>query len=236
MKKPVTDYSKLRFHNLFSRQYRHLLLLFGWVVYFALYFLTERLIPPQRCHVIHSPLDDIIPFCEAFVIFYILWYVLIAGSLGYFLLYSVDSFQKLQSYIIITQLLATAVFVLWPSRQELRPAVFPRQNLLTDMLGVLYKLDTPTGVFPSLHVAVSVGIASTWLRHRQVHLWVRAAVTLLCVGVCLSVAFVKQHSVLDIAAAVPVCLVAEYLVFFRARHGCICDFTVLKYLKRRDVP
>ena len=201
--------------NLNAPEYAHLKLLAGWAVYFAMYFLTERLIPAEACHVIHSPLDDLIPFREEFVIFYVGWYALIIGSLGYFLLYSVDSFKKLQTYIIITQTLAVGVYILYPSCQNLRPEVFPRQNVLTAILGIIYRLDTPTGVCPSLHVAISVAIASVWLREKRAKFWLRAAIALFCLGVCLSVAFVKQHSVIDIAAAIPVCLIAEWFVFFR---------------------
>ena len=201
--------------NLNAPEYAHLKLLAGWAVYFAMYFLTERLIPAEACHVIHSPLDDLIPFREEFVIFYVGWYALIIGSLGYFLLYSVDSFKKLQTYIIITQTLAVGVYILYPSCQNLRPEAFPRQNVLTAILGIIYRLDTPTGVCPSLHVAISVAIASVWLREKRAKLWLRAAIALFCLGVCLSVAFVKQHSVIDIAAAIPVCLIAEWFVFFR---------------------
>ena len=201
--------------NLNAPEYAHLKLLAGWAVYFAMYFLTERLIPVEACHVIHSPLDDLIPFREEFVIFYVGWYALIIASLGYFLLYSVDSFKKLQTYIIITQTLAVGVYILYPSCQNLRPEAFPRQNVLTAILGIIYRLDTPTGVCPSLHVAISVAIASVWLREKRAKPWLRAAIALFCLGVCLSVAFVKQHSVIDIAAAIPVCLIAEWFVFFR---------------------
>ena len=45
MKQPVVDYRKLRLSNITSPEYKHLLLLLGWVVYFAFYFLTENLIP-----------------------------------------------------------------------------------------------------------------------------------------------------------------------------------------------
>ena len=217
MRKPEADYRKLCIRNLHTPQYRHLELLLGWFLYFVLYFLTENLIPAENCHVIHSPLDDRIPFCEFFVLFYVGWYGLIVGSLGYFLFYNVDSFKKLQTYIITVQLLATAVYVLYPSRQELRPDVFPRENLLTNFLEVIYAIDTPTGVFPSLHVAISLGIASTWLREKHVKSWIRGAVAAFCLGVCASVAFVKQHSVLDIFAAVPICLIAEWFVFFRKK-------------------
>jgi len=218
MRKPEVDYRNLRPNNICSSQYRHLLLLLGWVGYFILYFLTENLIPAENCHLIHSPLDDLIPFNELFVLFYVLWYGLILISLGYFLFYSVDSFKKLQTYFIITQTLAMIVYIVYPSRQELRPEVFPRENVLTWILGAIYRIDTPTGVLPSLHVAYSLGITSTWLREKRVKVWVRVVITLFCLEVCVSVTFVKQHSVLDIFAAIPVCMVAEWFVFFRKRN------------------
>lgn len=217
MRKLQVDYRKLRLSNIGTPEYRHLLLLLGWVGYFILYFLTENLIPRESCHVIHSPLDDLIPFHEGFVIFYVGWYVLIVLSLGYFLLYSVQSFKNLQTYIIITQILAMVVYIVYPSRQELRPEVFPRENVLTWIMGIIYAFDTNTGVLPSLHVAYSVGIASTWLRERSAKPWLKVFITLFCLGVCISVAFVKQHSVLDIFAAIPVCMVAEWFVFFRKK-------------------
>ena len=217
MRKLQVDYRKLRLSNIGTPEYRHLLLLLGWVGYFILYFLTENLIPRESCHVIHSPLDDLIPFYEGFVIFYVGWYVLIVLSLGYFLLYSVQSFKNLQTYIIITQILAMVVYIVYPSRQELRPEVFPRENVLTWIMGIIYSFDTNTGVLPSLHVAYSVGIASTWLRERSAKPWLKVFITLFCLGVCISVAFVKQHSVLDIFAAIPVCMVAEWFVFFRKK-------------------
>ena len=217
MKKPQTDYRTLRFHNLNTPEFSHLKLLLGWVVYFTLYVLTESLIPPERCHVVHCALDDRIPFREEFVIFYVGWYFLILFSLGYFLLYSVDSFRKLQTYFILIQLVAMAVYLLWPSRQELRPQVFPRENLLTAVVGLLYRIDTPTGVCPSVHVAGSVAIASVWLRERRAKPWQKAAIGCFCLMVCLSVSFLKQHSVVDILAAIPLCLIAEWFVFLRKK-------------------
>ena len=217
MKKPQTNYRTLRFHNLNTPEFSHLKLLLGWVVYFTLYVLTESLIPPERCHVVHCALDDRIPFREEFVIFYVGWYFLILFSLGYFLLYSVDSFRKLQTYFILIQLVAMAVYLLWPSRQELRPQVFPRENLLTAVVGLLYQIDTPTGVCPSVHVAGSVAIASVWLRERRAKPWQKAAIGCFCLMVCLSVSFLKQHSVVDILAAIPLCLIAEWFVFLRKK-------------------
>ena len=217
MKKTVMDYSKLRLWNLHKPQYRHLLLLTGWIGYFILYYLTEKWIPLETCHVIHCALDERIPFCEWFVLFYVGWYLLIVVSLAYFLLYDVHLFKKLQTYIIVVQLLATVVYILYPTRQDLRPEVFPRENLLTAVLAIIYRIDTPTGVCPSLHVAISVGLATAWLRDREVGLWVRMGVMLFCLGVCASVSFVKQHSVIDILAAIPLCVIAQWVAFYGDR-------------------
>ena len=219
MRPPKVDYRKLRLRNLNTPQFSHLYLLLGWVGFFILYYLTENWIPESSSHLIHVPQDDRIPFCEGFVIFYVGWYFLIILSLGYFLFYDIPSFRALQTYIIITQLLSMVVYILYPTHQDLRPEVFPRENLLTAILACIYRIDTPTGVCPSLHVAVSVGIASTWLRTKYTKPWLKASITVFCLCVCASVVFVKQHSVVDIVMAIPVCLFAEWFVFFRRLHS-----------------
>lgn len=213
MRKPMVDYRNLRLSNITSPQYRHLLLLSGWIVYFLLYALTENLIPAEDCYPVWCKLDDIIPFNEFFVIFYVGWYVLIVLSLGYFLLYNVENFKGLQTYIMVTQGIAMVCYILWPTRQDLRPETFERENVLTWIMGIIYHFDTNTGVCPSLHVAYSLGIASAWLKEKSAAWYVKVIVTVFVIGVCLSVAFTKQHSVVDIFAAIPVCLVAEIFAF-----------------------
>ena len=213
MKKPIVDYRRLRPSNITSPEFHHLLWLLGWVGYFVLYFLTENLIPLSRCYPIHSPLDDLIPFCEWFVIPYVGWYLLIVFSLLYFALYNPENFKNLQKYIIITQVVAMICYILFPTRQDLRPTEFPQSNFLTDVLQVIYSFDTSTGVCPSLHVAYSLGIASTWLREKSASKTAKSFVVVFVLFVCLSVVFVKQHSVIDIYAALPICALAEFLVF-----------------------
>lgn len=213
MRKPVVDYREFRLSKLNTPQFSHLRLLLGWVVYFALYFLTENLIPVEKCHVVHIGLDDIIPFCEWFLLPYVFWYLLIVFSLGYFALYDVESFKKLQTYIMITQFVAMAVYIIYPNCQDLRPAVFPRDNFLTDCIGLIYAFDTNTGVCPSLHCAYSIAIASVWVRAKDTSWLWKAFTVFAAVLICLSTMFIKQHSSADFFAALPVCLLAELLVF-----------------------
>lgn len=213
MRKPVVDYRQLRPSNLGSPQYRHLLYLLGWVGYFILYFLTENLIPAESCHPVHCALDDVVPFCEFFVVFYVFWYLFIAGSLLYFVLYNTDSFKKLQTLIIIAQVVAVAIYIIYPTRQDLRPEVFQRENLFTWVMGLIYGFDTSTGVCPSLHVAISLAIASVWIKEKGVSRWWKAAAVVLAVLISISTAFVKQHSVVDIFAALPLALLGEIVVY-----------------------
>ena len=174
MKQPVVDYRKFRFSKLNNPEFSHLKLLAGWLVYFLFYFLTENFIPYDACHVMHSRLDDLIPFNEFFFIPYCFWYVLIVISLGYFLLYDIENFKNLQKYIIITQVVAMAVYIVYPSIQDLRPTDFARDTFFT-----------PLAAFVVFNV------------------FLISAATM----------FVKQHSAIDVACALPLGLLAEILVF-----------------------
>lgn len=218
MRRPVVNYRQFRLRRINEPQFSHLKLLLGWVGYFILFFLTENLIPAENCYPVHCRIDDVIPFCEFFLIPYVFWYVLIVISLGYFALYDVESFKSLQTYIIITQIIAMACYILFPTRQDLRPTAFARDNLLTRAVGLLYRVDTNTGVCPSLHVAYSLGIASVWLKQKTASRSWKAFVVLAVVLICLSTMFIKQHSALDVLAALPVGLIAEWLVFWKKRN------------------
>ena len=213
MKRPVVDYRKLRLSNIASPQYRHLLLLLGWVFYFCGYFLTENLIPVEKCHPVWCPLDDIVPFCEWFIIPYVGWYALVFLSLAYFLFYDVEDFSSLSKYIIVTQVIAMIAYVVYPTRQDLRPTEFVNDNVLTAICGFLYSLDTNTGVCPSLHVGYSLGILSVWTKRQETRGWFKAFIAVFVILICMATAFVKQHSVVDTFAAIPMCLLAEWLVY-----------------------
>ena len=214
MKKPTVDYSGFRLRRINEPRFSHLKLLLSWLGYFLMYVLTEHLIPPEKCRIMHSPLDDLIPFREEFLIAYCFWYALIVISLLYFLFYDVDSFKKLQVFLIITQVVAMAIYIIYPTRQVLRPEVFERDNFLTHLTALIYTADTDTGVCPSLHVAYSLGIASVWVKYKGAS-WVwKTFIVVTAIMICLSTMFVKQHSAIDVFGAIALSLLAESLVFY----------------------
>lgn len=211
MRSPVVDYKKFRLSKLNTAEFSHLKLLFGWAVYFALYFITERFISAESCTPVHCFIDDLIPFCEVFLIPYVGWYLLVVGSLLYFALYNVENFKRLQIFIIVTQIVAMATYIIFPTRQDLRPTEFIRDNFLTDCVGFLYSFDTNTGVCPSLHCAYSIGIASVWFKEKSASVSLKVFILIFVVLVCLSTMFIKQHSAVDFFASLPVCLLAEVI-------------------------
>lgn len=213
MKRPAVDYREFRLSRIHEPRFSHLKLLVSWIVYFVAFYLAERLIPASRCYTTHCALDDMIPFCEIFLIPYVFWYFFVGGSLLYFLLYRVDSFKKLQLLLIITQVVSLAAYVVCPTKQELRPEVFPRDNLLTQGVALLYAIDTNTNVCPSMHVEFSLAVVSVWLKEKDVGRRWKTLIVVTALLICASTAFIKQHSVVDTVAALPVCAAAEWLVY-----------------------
>ena len=214
MRKPTVDYRGFSLRKLNDPRFSHLKLLVGWLGYFAMYFITEYLNPNNSGTAVSCSLDYKIPFLEIFVIPYVGWYLLIALSLLYFALYNVENFKRLQIFIIVTQVAAMIIYITFPNFQPLRPDVYPRDNFLTDIVALLQTADTNSNVCPSLHVAYSIGIASIWLKEKDAKGWVKTAIVIFCILVCLSTAFIKQHSVIDGLVAIPVCILAEVISCF----------------------
>ena len=215
----AADYRNFRFSKISTPEYRHLKLLLYWPVFFLLFLYVERLSPTTVYRPMHCALDDMIPFCEYFLIPYLFWFVYLIGMHAYTLLYDIDAFRLLMRFIIVSYSLSMVIYLLYPTCQELRPVEFPRDNPFTRFLWYFYQFDTNTNVCPSLHV---VGSVAVWLTSRRISRfqtmgW-RFAFGTAAILICLSTVFLKQHSVLDVLAAIPICLVAYTFSFRRRSH------------------
>ena len=212
---PVSYYRNLRLHNLSSQKYRHLFLLIFWPVFGLLFAYVEKHYPVEYYTPMHSVLDNFIPFFEWFVIPYLFWFVYLAGMLLYTLLYDIEAFKKMMRFVIITYSLTIAIYLIWPTCQELRPAAFDRDNIFTRIMRDYYAYDTNTNVCPSLHVigAVAVQFAFLHCRGKKRIEW-HIAFLVTTILICLSTVFLKQHSIIDVFAALPVCLLGYFLSYF----------------------
>ena len=204
---PAIDYRKLRLHNLTGNEFKHLLLLLYWPVYGLLFMFVERFYAVDHYTAMYCRLDDLIPFCEWFVIPYLFWFVYMIGMILYTLLYDIDAFRYMMRFIIITYSITIAIYLIWPTCQNLRPAAFERDNLLTRFMAQFYQFDTNTNVCPSLHVCGAIAVvAGAWDSRRFSTTGWRIVFAVTAALICASTVFMKQHSVLDVAAGLAVCV------------------------------
>lgn len=215
---PVVDYRNLRWSNVGSEEFRHLKLLLYWPLFGILFLFVERFYEVGHYYPIYCSFDDLIPFCEFFVIPYLFWFVFLVGMHIYTLLYDVDAFRNMMKFIMITYSVTIIIYLLFPNCQELRPASFERDNILTRFMAGFYQFDTNTNVCPSIHVIGSLAVMFTaWDCKRLKHPAWKASFTVVALLICVSTVFLKQHSVLDVIAALPICVAAYILCFNPAR-------------------
>lgn len=213
---PAVDYRKLRWNNLFSAPFSHLKLLLFWPLFGLLFLLVERFYPVEQYYVMHHPLDDVIPFCEWFLLPYLFWFVFLVGMHLYTLLYDVAAFRRLMYFIILTYGITLVIYFLFPTCQQLRPIAFERDNPLTRFIAAFYRFDTNTNVCPSLHVVGSFAVMFTAWQSRGLRsrAW-KAAFAVTAILISISTVFMKQHSLWDVIAALPICLLGYGLCFWR---------------------
>ena len=165
---------------------------------------------------IHTELDDKIPFLEIFVIPYFGWFAYCAFFFFYFLLrYDLKDFFKNAAFFFTGMTLFLIISTIWPNIQYLRPAVMPRDNIFTRMVTHLYMTDTPTNLWPSIHVYNAIGthIAVANSERFGNRMKVRAGSFIFCVLVILSTMFIKQHSVIDVLGGILFAIVVNLIVY-----------------------
>lgn len=209
----MVNYKQLRLNNLYSPQFRHLLLLIYWVIYGLMFLFVERAITLDY-HVIECSLDRKIPFCEFFIIPYYFWYAFLVFINLYTLFFDIPTFKKLMYFIIIANTATIIFYLIYPNMQELRPTEFARDNIFTDMVKNLYIIDTNTNVCPSLHVIDSFAVLfAAWIaKGLNKPLW-RTVFLILTVLISISTLFLKQHSVIDVVSASALCLAVYPFAF-----------------------
>lgn len=183
-----------------------------WLLSMGAFIFCEIFIDEADCYSVRVPLDDLFPFSEVFVIFYVLWYFLILGSLIYFLFHRSRGFYNLLKYMTVCQLIAVVIFLIFPNKQDLRPDVISGDDILSRLIYIIHTVDTNTNVCPSLHVCYSIALASVWNREGK-HLSTKIMYATLALLVSLSTVMIKQHSVLDFLVALPVCAITEVVIY-----------------------
>ena len=187
-----------------------------FIVYLILFnYLEQR--PVHSYHIVHTVFDDMIPFCEIFIIPYLLWFPYVILTVAYFLFLNKNKREYFQ--LIFNLMMGMTVFLvvsyIYPNIQQLRPAVFPRNNIFTQLVAGIYKTDTPTNILPSIHVFNSLAVYFA-IRHCQAlknKKWIQIGSLILSTLIVLSTMFIKQHSVIDVCLGTTLALFGHLLFY-----------------------
>ena len=199
----------------FIRKYSHAVVLLYGIVYMQWFTWVESR-SNIAFHVIHTTLDEHIPFVEAFIIPYMLWFGYIAITLAWFFFKSRQDFLRCCAFMFTGMTVCLIIYTLWPNMQDLRPKVMPRDNIFTAVVAWLYSIDTPTNVSPSIHVFNSISAYIAIARSETFGKYyrpVRAASLILTILISLSTMFLKQHSIFDVFCAIILSAIMYALVY-----------------------
>lgn len=187
----------------FLKKYGHAWILGYFFLYLPWFFHLEDSVR-KKYHIVHSELDDFIPFNEYFIIPYLLWFVYVGGAILYFFFTNREDYYRLCSFLFTGMTLFLLVCTLWPNGTDFRPVVDPEKNLCTWLVSFLHRADTCTNVFPSIHAYNSIGVHIAVRKSERLrqYKWLQLASFLLAVSICMATVFLKQHSILDVAGAI----------------------------------
>ena len=201
----------------FYRKYKHLFPLAIFLIFYLTVFVYVENRPAYHMHLLASRFDHLIPFCELFVVPYIMWFFYITFGVLFFGIVEKDRDQcyQLSTNLMIGMALFLLISLIWPNGHTLRTAVLPRDNVFTRLVIMIYSSDTSTNVFPSIHVFNTIAM-HTAVRHSTTlkkHPWAVRISGIIAVSIVLSTMFIKQHTVIDVVGAMGLNLVTWYVLY-----------------------
>ena len=119
-------------------------------------------------HTIEIWPDAHIPFLPIFIIPYFMWFGYIFAAVFWLLFYtkSTRECQICISSLVIGMTIFLLISAVYPNKLSLRPHIFGT-DIFSRMVAFLYKTDTPTNVFPSIHVFNTAVVCASVIKSVQ---------------------------------------------------------------------
>ena len=181
----------------------------------CLAYFGTRIINAGRTHYnIESALDLMLPVVPFFVVFYILAFA------QWIICYILIGLQKKEYcyYFFLGEILAKimclVIFLAFPTTMS-RPEI-TGTGIFDRLLNLVYSLDAPDNLFPSIHCLESYLLARTLPLLKKAPRWYKIITWPVSILVFASVLFVKQHVIVDVfsaIAAVEIGILLSKLIF-----------------------
>ena len=196
------------------KKYPYMIAVLYLIFYLAAFQWLEKTVVPK--YIIHCKLDEMIPFCEVFIIPYVFWYVYIVGMFVWFLKRGWQDYSRLCLMVFSGLTVCLCIYYFFPTGLNLRLADNPHETgVLYNLVRCLRAIDTPTNVCPSIHVMNTVMMFQAvcsldGLKHRKATIGVHFVIMIL---ICASTVFLDQHSVIDVICGIMMSVVFHGLVY-----------------------
>lgn len=183
------------------KKYGHIWTVLYVLIYMPWFVWLEKNVTTYT--LLHVKFDDMIPFCEYFIIPYLLWFAYVPIVMMYVFFTSKKEFYKASAYLFIGMSICLFICTVWPNGQNLRMNIV-NDNICSDIVKILYTTDTNTNVFPSIHVFNSIGVFLILCKSERMkgHNIIKSIAGILSVFIILSTMFLKQHSVIDVIGGI----------------------------------
>ena len=187
-----------------------------YLVLYAIFYLCFFCFLEQREGIIFNTetfIDQYIPFNEYFVVFYVFWFIYMGLAIFYYTFIEVKSFKRVAKYLMIGMTTCLVFCLLVPNGIYLRPEL-TNKNIFEKLVSLVYKADTSTNVFPSIHAYNSVVVAyslndSDLLRDKSL---LKILNIIIAILICMSTVFLKQHAIIDVLGALILAFIIVTLV------------------------
>ncbi|MFR4580387.1 MAG: hypothetical protein ACLT76_12935 [Clostridium fessum] len=109
------------------KKYGHIWILGYGFIYLPWFMHLEKTVT-SNYHIMHSSLDDMIPFNEYFVIPYLLWFAYVTAAIAYLFLKNKEEYYRLCAFLFTGMTLSLLICTLFPNGTDLRTAVDPTRT------------------------------------------------------------------------------------------------------------
>lgn len=163
------------------------------VIFLTFYFFLNRRIKDAR--LIHTSIDDVIPFIAWSVFPYLFFYgPLLYGSIFISYFQNLRDFYFYSFSLFFVLLESFLIFIFFPTK--VREYTITTKSVWNTLVTLIYKYDKRVTAFPSLHVGVSLVCSYHLAQWYPDWTYVCVAIT---GSIVISTVTLKQHSILDIA-------------------------------------
>lgn len=160
-----------------------------------------------------TPWDAQIPLVPEWIWVYFSFFVFLLLPLA---LVDADEFDALGRRMVLATLVCGLCFVLLPANLAFARSL-PEAEPYRSIFAMMFALDHPHNLLPSLHIVYSAGCAaavckSQWRQWRWRRAWLCALLAWWALAICASTVLVHQHQVLDVVAALVLVALLQWAI------------------------